>query len=109
LYRLGQTEAARERFYEAVQCDGEYVEAWGNLGCVLSELDRPDEAVEALECALAIHAGYADAHYHLADILEESGRPEDAADHWRAYLEHDRRSTWADEARRRLEALGPVT
>lgn len=109
LYRLGQAEAARERFYEAVQSDGQYVEAWSNLGCVLSELGQPDEAVEALECALAIHPEYADAHYHLADILEELGRPEDAADHWRAYLAQDHRSTWADEARRRLEALRGMT
>jgi len=109
LYQLGQVEAARERFYEAVETDPDYVEAWSNLGCVLSELNQPGEAIEAFECALKIHGEYADAHYHLADVLEGQGRHEAAADHWRAYLHFDQRSTWADEAKRRLESPQRVT
>ena len=108
LYQLGEVNAARERFYEAVQTDADYVEAWNILGCVLAELDQTDEAIEAFECALAVHEDYADAHYHLADVLEARGRHAEAAEHWQAYLRHDGRSTWADEARRRLETAEGV-
>ena len=109
LYQLGQVEAARERYYEAVETDPDYVEAWSNLGCVLSELNQPGEAIEAFECALEIHDEYADAHYLLANVLQEQGRHEEEADHLQAYLRFDQRSTWADEAKRRLEGPQRVT
>ncbi|MFW6124964.1 MAG: tetratricopeptide repeat protein, partial [Pirellulales bacterium] len=106
LYRMGRPEAARERFAQAVECDPDYVEAWNNLGSVLAELGRLEAAADAFRCALAVYPDYADAHYHLADTLEEMGEPAEAAEHWRAYLCHDSRSSWAEQARQRLALMG---
>ena len=44
---LGRTEAAAERYRQAVEIDPEYGPAWNNLGLCLSELDEQPEAIEA--------------------------------------------------------------
>ena len=102
LYRQGDLAAARERYYMAVELDEDYVEARANLGCVLAELGQAELAVAAFEGALAYHADYADAHYHLARTLDELERREEAELHWRAFLGLAADSPWADEARARL-------
>jgi tetratricopeptide (TPR) repeat protein len=102
LYRLGDLHAARERYYMAIELDEDYVEARANLGCVLAELGQHDLAVAALQGALAYHPEYADAHYHLARILDDLGRSPEAQTHWQAFLELAPDSPWADHARQRL-------
>ena len=57
----------------------------------------------ALEGALAYHPHYADAHFHLARTLDESGRAEEAEIHWARFLEIAPDSPWADQARGRIE------
>ncbi len=102
LYRLGDFPAARERLFMAVELDEEFVEARANLGCLLAEMGQRDLAIAALEGALRWHANYADAHYHLARLLDEAERPADAQTHWQAFLNLAAESPWADEARQRL-------
>lgn len=104
LYRRREVRAALERYYVAAEGDHEYLEAWTQIGCLHRELGEPDAALDAFAIALNVHADYAEAHYHTAEILHELGRAAEAADHWRAYLEHDSRGPWADIARQRLES-----
>ena len=65
-----------------------------------------ESALEAFSIALSVHADYPDAHWHVADVLVQLGRPDEAAAHWRKYLEYDRRGPWAEQARQRLKAMG---
>jgi len=102
LYRMNDLTGARERYYEAIELDTDYVEARDNLGCVLVELDDLDLAEAAFRGALAIHPEYADAHYHLAKLLEDQG-DESAVEHWQEFLRLAPDSPWADSARHRLE------
>ncbi|GIW79156.1 MAG: O-linked GlcNAc transferase [Gemmatales bacterium] len=104
LYELGEKEAARERYYQAVELDGGFAEAWNNLGNVLCELEAFDEAIWAYRQALAAEPLYADAHYNLADTLDQLGRLEQARPHWQAYLAQEKTGRWADYARSRLRA-----
>jgi tetratricopeptide (TPR) repeat protein len=105
LYRRGDLPAARERYYMAIELDADYVEARANLGCVLAELGQKELALAALEGALKYHGQYPDAHFHLARILCELARGEEAYPHWQAFLELAPESPWAEEARRQLEAV----
>lgn len=107
LYRLGDLAAARERYYQAVELDEDFVEARANLGCLLAETGQPDLAVAALEGALRFHPQYADAHYHLARTLDQLGRSQQACTHWQAFLELAPESPWADYARTRLAQQSP--
>jgi len=104
LYRAGDLPAARERFFMAVELDEDYVEARANLGCLLAELGEPDLALAAFQGALHSHPNYPDAHYHLAHMLEDLSRADEAREHWEAFLRLAPDSPWADEARERLAA-----
>jgi tetratricopeptide (TPR) repeat protein len=108
LYRLGDTAAARERYYMAIELDEDLVEARANLGCVLAEQGDRELAVAALEGALALHPDYADAHFHLARTLDELQREEEAASHWLEFLRLAPESPWALVARQRLNEQAPL-
>jgi tetratricopeptide (TPR) repeat protein len=104
LYRQGETQAARERYFSAIELDPDFVEARANLGCVLAEMGQVELAIAAFTGALHKHEEYADAHYHLARALDEVGRAEQADKHWHRFIELAPESPWADEARLRLQA-----
>jgi tetratricopeptide (TPR) repeat protein len=102
LYRAGDLSAARERYYIAIELDEDFVEARSNLGCVLAEQGDFGLAEAAFRGALEYHPDYADAHYHLARLLDRANRREEAARHWQLFMSLAPASPWADEARDRL-------
>ena len=104
LYRQGDLSAARERYYCAIELDEDFVEARANLGCVLAELGQSELAIAALEGAILHHPNYADAHYHLARLLDDTAAASDAESHWQRFLELAPESPWAEEALQRIEA-----
>ena len=103
LYRQGEIEAARERYYMAIELDEEFVEARANLGCVLAELGQDELAVSAFQGALEFHTHFPDVHFHLARTLDRLKRSDEAEDHWREFLRMSPESSWAEEARERLK------
>jgi len=103
LYRMQNILGAFERYRIAVELDHDYVEAWTQLGCLAVELQDSPTAIDAFQSALDIHSDYPDAHYHLAEVLSQAGRMEEAVTHWQRYLEFDQRGPWAASARERLE------
>lgn len=103
LYRMGDLNAARERFYSAVELDEAYVEARANLGCVLAELGDLELAVAAFQGTLTFHPDYADVHYHLASALDRLDRRTEAEEHWRRFLALAPESPWAETAQARLD------
>lgn len=106
LYRTGQVEASRERYFAAVECDPEFLEGWTQLGCVLVETGDAEGACAAFGTALALHPDHAEAHFHLAEVHHGAGRTDAAATHWRRYLEFDQVGPWAQHVRDRLEQCG---
>lgn len=108
LYRIGDLTAARERYYMAIELDENYVEARCNLGCVLAECGEEELALAAFTGALAYHPDYPDAHYHLAQVLEQLDRAVEAKIHWQLFLQLAPDSPWAEHARQRLEWAEPT-
>lgn len=109
LYRSGQTEAAIERYYCAIEFAPDFIEAWTQLGCLQTERGCWLMAEEALLTAIAIHDANPDALLHYAQLLDQTNRTEDSLVYWEKYLQLDSRGPWADHARRRLEeAAQPV-
>jgi len=102
LYQAGDLSAARERYYMAIELDEDFVEARSNLGCVLAELGETPLAEAAFRGALEYHSDYADAHYHLARLLDSANRPDEAARHWQLFIGLAPDSPWVDEARERI-------
>ena len=104
LYRLGETGAARERYYAALEMDENFVEARANLGCVLLETGQIEMGIAALQGVLQQNEDFADVHYHLARSLEDLERFADAIVHWQRFMELAPNSPWAAEAIERLQA-----
>ena len=102
LYFDAQYEAARERYYMAIELDESFVEARANLGCAFIELGELEMAINAFQGALRYHSDYADVHFHLARTLDRMDRAEDAARHWHRYLQLAPDSPWSSEAKDRL-------
>jgi tetratricopeptide (TPR) repeat protein len=98
LYRLNDLAAARERYAMAVELDARFLEARVSLGCVLAELKQTELAIAALEGALAQHADYADAHYHLARLLSAAGRSDEGQAHAERFQELSPASPWLSQA-----------
>jgi DNA-binding transcriptional MerR regulator len=98
LYRSGDLAAARERYYAAIELDENYVEARANLGCLLAEQGEHVLAEAAFRGALAHHPDFADAHFHLARLLDGLNQSREAGQHWERFLELAPASPWAEEA-----------
>ena len=103
LYQCGDLGAARERYFMAIEMDEAFVEARASLGCVLMELGQSEVAIATFRGALDHHPDFPDVHYHLARLLDESGKTDAATTHWEAFLQLAPKSPWAEEARNRLE------
>jgi tetratricopeptide (TPR) repeat protein len=103
---MGDLSAARERYYVAIELDEDFVEARSNLACVLAEQGDSALAEAAFRGALEFHPDYADAHYHLARLLDRAHRTSEAARHWQLFLNLAPASPWADEARERIGGEG---
>ncbi len=97
--------AARERYYNAIEIDDDFVEARVNLGCVLAETGQLDLAIAAFQGALARDDHYPDVHYHLARSLDEIGSTDMATRHWIRFVQLAPQSPWAEEAIERLGRL----
>ena len=102
LYRTGDNSAARERYYNAIELDEDFIEARANLGCVLAETGQTILAIAAFQGALVRDDHYPDVHYHLAKCLDEVADGEQAVRHWIRFLQLSPQSPWADEALDRL-------
>ncbi len=102
LRAMGRVEAAEEMYRLTVALDEDYAAAHYNLGDVLDERGALAEAAEVLQSALDAEPEFTDAHYNLASCLARLGKHDEADPHWRAYLERDPNSIWADAARQAL-------
>jgi DNA-binding transcriptional MerR regulator/Flp pilus assembly protein TadD len=104
LYRAGDLTAARERYYATIEIDADHMRARASLGCVLAELGEHELALAALEGVLKQEPTYADAHWHIAGVLVEVGRPREARHHLAMFLKLAPESPWASLARERLQS-----
>ena len=56
----------------------DFADAHSNLGVVLKQLNRLDEAVASCRQAIALNPDYVEAHFTLGMMLEKSGRHQEA-------------------------------
>ena len=75
------------RYQEAIRLRPGYAEAHNNLGVVLLQKDRIDEAIARFESALRIEPFYADAHNNLGNAWFGKGEWEKAAGQFQQALE----------------------
>jgi tetratricopeptide (TPR) repeat protein len=76
----GDLPPAEAMMRESVRRNRDQPRVWYNLGLLLSQTGRSDEALAALRTAESLAPGDADVPYAAATILARSGRPAEAAD-----------------------------
>ena len=64
-----------------------------------------DLAIAAFRGALILFEDYADVHYNLARVLDDTGREIESKHHWQKFLQLSPDSPWAEEAIARLHAI----
>jgi tetratricopeptide (TPR) repeat protein len=80
LYNAGEMSAAERHFRAALDAGANATAAF-DLGVVLEDLSRADDAIEAYQRAIEADPDLADAHYNLARLLEGRGEPQAAIRH----------------------------
>jgi tetratricopeptide (TPR) repeat protein len=103
LYQIGDVDAARAAFLNAVQLDPWNGICRYNLGCVLEEQGEIDEAIRHLRCAARVLPNHADARFNLALAYEKRGQRRLAREQWMLYLRHAPNGPWAEQARAHLK------
>src|SRR6267378_1768266 len=69
----------------AVQIDPHYARGHTNLGNILNDMGRMDEATACYRRALEVDPTYARTHLDLANMLRNAGRMDEALEHYRQY------------------------
>lgn len=77
---LGDPEAAEAAYRAAIEADSTFAEALNNLGLLLRDQDRLDEAIEYLRRAVEVRSDFASGWVNLALALEERGDLREARD-----------------------------
>ena len=89
-YDLAGTNASSIAFFRAFTNEHPYAfVAWYNLGNALAREERLEEALEALDLAIAIDVRFSSAYFSKARTLLQLGRYQEAVDCYRETLEFD--------------------
>ena len=64
----------------------------------MAEQGERSLAEAAFRGALEYHPDFADAHFHLARLLDSMDQAAEASQHWKRFLELAPASPWAEEA-----------
>jgi tetratricopeptide (TPR) repeat protein len=92
-------------FQRALTANPKNALAHFNLGSVLEEMGKLEEARRNLRQAVLLEPNYGDAHYNLALVCEKLGAFPEAREHWQTYINLHPVGTWSTYARERLAAL----
>ncbi len=84
LQEAGDLRAAEKVYRDALDVRADAIVSF-NLGVLLEDLKRDDEAARAYEAALRQDPLLADGHYNLALLCEKLGRPKEAIRHMSRY------------------------
>ena len=96
---------AEKHYRKAIEADSRYALGYFDLGNVLDETGRVQEAIQTYKTALQLAPTYADAHYNLALAFEKIREPRKALKHWQAYIKLDTSGPWSVHARSQIKRI----
>ncbi len=103
----GDKTTALAFYQKAAQLDPTYAAPHNDIGILMEEQGRMEEAERAYQQALRIDPNYLEAHANLAMLYERLGNNELAIYHWlKRYQGGDPYDPWTVRAEERLAALG---
>jgi len=105
--RRGDRATALSLYQKAAALDPTYPTPLNDVGVLLEEEGRLEEAEQVYRQALTLNPNYLEAHANLAMLYERMGQKEKAIYHWmKRYQLGDPYDPWTARAEERLVALG---
>ena len=105
--RRGDAGTALSLYQKATALDPSYPTPYNDVGVLLEEQGRLEEAERSYRQALTLNPNYLEAHANLAMLYERMGQKEKAIFHWmKRYQLGDPYDPWTARAEERLVALG---
>jgi tetratricopeptide (TPR) repeat protein len=105
--RRGDTTSALSLYQKAAALDPAYPTPLNDMGVLLENEGRLEEASKSYQKALTLNPNYLEAHANLAMLYERMGEKEKAIYHWlKRYQLGDPYDPWTARAEERLVALG---
>ena len=89
LFNQGQVEEAEACYRKALELDGQNVQAYRDLGYLQLSLNRPEQAREQFQSALAIQPGNLDVIAALARLEDQLGNIQTAYDLVNPFIERN--------------------
>ena len=80
----GELQKAEEHYGAAAKIDPEDPAPQFNLGVLMEDCKRPQQALRAYREAIELDPSFADAHYNLALLFESMGKKAEAVAHFHA-------------------------
>lgn len=104
--RRGDHASALSLYQKSAALDPNYPTPLNDMGVILEEQGRLEDAEQAYRQALNLNPSYLEAHANLAMLYERMGKKEQAIFHWlKRYQLGDARDPWTARAEERLVAL----
>lgn len=105
--RRGDSAGALTWYQKASALDPQYPTPFNDMGVLLDQMGRQEDAERSYKAALALNPNYLEAHANLAMLYERRGEREKAIYHWvKRYQLGDAYDPWTHRAEERLLALG---
>ena len=105
--RRGDKAGALSNYQKAAALDSSYPTPQNDMGVLLEEEGRLEDAERAYQQALTLNPNYLEPYANLAMLYERTGQREKAIYHWmKRYQLGDPHDAWTARAEERLVALG---
>ena len=105
-HTLGRYEEAVDGFTKAIELAPLSFKAYNDRGISLLELGRFDDAEVSFKNAITIRKNYAEPHFNLGNLYRQTGKPKEAGESYRRFLELWQGSeTMREKVTRALENL----
>lgn len=82
----GDLQAAWDKYHQILISDRSHVEALTHLGIILTQSNRPDEAIKLYDRALSLNPKYAHALFDKGQALKEKGDAKGATEAFQRFL-----------------------
>ena len=108
--RRGDVTGALTSYQKAAALDAQYATPRNDIGVILEQQGRFEEAEQAYLEALTLNPTYLEAHANLAMLYEREGKKDQAIAHWiKRYQLGDPYDPWTARAEERLIGLGVLS
>lgn len=106
----GYLDEAASEYLKAIELDPNYAPAYMNLGATFLYMSKFGDSIKEEQKAISLNSNDPEAYYHLARALELSGKPKEAIENYRIFInlasDQEKYADYVENARRSIEKMG---